>query len=77
MSYISVMKGNEFLKKIRQCGKDRGVAVRYDGKPGKGSHGRLFYGASFTTIKDLKKEIGTGLLNKMLKDLNLSKDDLK
>ena len=38
-----------------------GVAVRYDGKPGKGSHGRIYYGTAFTTIKDLRKEIGSGL----------------
>ncbi len=70
------MNGNELLKKLRRLGKANGVAVRYDGKPGKGSHGRVFYGAAYTTIKDLKKEIGTGLLNKMLSDLGLDKDDL-
>ncbi len=39
--------------------------------------GRVYYGAAFTTIKDLKKEIGAGLLSKMLDDLGLTKDDLK
>lgn len=71
------MKGREFLKRLRRLGRVNGVNVQYDGKPGKGSHGRVFYGAAFTTIKDLKKEIGPGLLDKMLKDLKLTKDDLK
>ena len=71
------MVGREFLKRLRRLGKAKGVIVRYDGKPGKGSHGRVYYGTTFTTIKDLKKEIGSGLLSKMLSDLQLAKDDLK
>ena len=70
------MDGREFLKRLRRLGRANGVAVRYDGRPGKGSHGRVYYGAAFTTIKDLKKEIGAGLLRKMLSDLRLTKDDL-
>jgi hypothetical protein len=52
-------------------------SVRYDGKPGKGSHGRVYYGTAFTTIKDLKKELGAGLMSKMLADLRLTRNDLK
>lgn len=70
------MNGREFLKRLRRLGSANGVQVRYDGKPGKGSHGRVYYGAAFTTIKDPAKEIGEGLLNKMLRDLQLTKDDL-
>ncbi len=71
------MDGREFLKRLRRLGRANGVTVRYDGRPGKGSHGRVYYGAAFTTIKDLKKEIGAGLLGKMLADLRLKKEDLK
>ncbi len=77
MSYMGRMNGGEFLKRLRRLGRNNGVAVRYDGKPGKGSHGRVYYGAAFTTIKDLRKEIGSGLLSKMLADLGLTKDDLR
>jgi len=70
------MKGREFLKRLRRLGKASGIAVDYDGKPGKGSHGRVYYGKRFTAIKDLRKEIGTGLLGKMLADLGITKDDL-
>ena len=45
------MNGREFLKRLRRLGKNGGT-VRHDGKPGKGSHGRVYYGTAFTTIKD-------------------------
>jgi mRNA interferase HicA len=44
---------------------------------GKGSHGRLYYGGQFTTLKDRKKEIGPGLLKAMLDQLGLTKADLE
>ncbi len=70
------MKGSELLRLLRKHGRTAGVSVVYDGRPGKGSHGRLYYGSRFTVIKDPKKEIGAGLLNRMLNDLGLSKDEL-
>jgi len=77
MSYMPSVNGNDFLRKLRRLGKAQGVKVIYDAKSGKGSHGRVYYGRAFTTIKDKKKEIGSGLLIKMLSDLQLNKDDLK
>ena len=47
-----------------------------DSSHGKGSHGRLYYGDRFTTLKDRKKEIGPGLLKAMLDQLGLTKEDL-
>ncbi len=44
---------------------------------GKGSHGRLYYGDRFTTLKDRKKEIGPGLLKAMLDQLGLTKEDFE
>jgi len=43
---------------------------------GKGSHGRLYFGDDFTTLKDRKKEIGRGLLAKMCRDLNIDPHEL-
>jgi hypothetical protein len=43
---------------------------------GKGSHGRLYYGNRFTTLKDRRKEIGPGLLKAMLDQLGLPKADI-
>jgi mRNA interferase HicA len=43
---------------------------------GKGSHGRLYYGDRFATLKDRKKEIGKGLLKAMCPQLGIHPDDL-
>jgi hypothetical protein len=42
-----------------------------------GSHGRLYYGERFTTLKDRKKEIGPGLLKAMLDQLGLRREDIE
>ena len=70
------MTGNEFLRRITRLGRARGIAVRFDRRHGKGSHGTLHYGSHKTTLKDLRKEIGTGLLHDMLAKLGLSQHDL-
>jgi mRNA interferase HicA len=69
--------GNELERRVRKLGRRRGIAVSVDGGHGKGSHGRLYYGGRFTTLKDRKKEIGPGLLKAMLDQLGLTKDDLE
>ncbi len=71
------MRGDEFERRIRKLGRKRGVPVSFDSGHGKGSHGRLYYGSRFTTLKDRKKEIGPGLLKAVLDQLQLSKDDLE
>lgn len=70
------MTGEEFIRHIRRLGRDRGVAVRFESRKGKGSHGRLYYGARFTTVKDRRKEMSPGLLVSMLSQLGLSRKDI-
>jgi predicted RNA binding protein YcfA (HicA-like mRNA interferase family) len=70
------MRGSDFVRLIERVGRKRGVVVAFDKRHRKGSHGTLFYGGRKTTVKDRKKEIGPGLLGKMLNDLGLTKDDL-
>jgi len=70
------MKGSEFIEKIKRLGRNRDVPVRLVTERGKGSHATLYFGARFTIVKDRKKEIGPGLLKKMLADLGLSKADI-
>jgi mRNA interferase HicA len=71
------MTGADFIRRIRKIARNRGVAIRFDSRHGKGSHGRLYYGNRFTTVKNRKKEIGPGLLRKMLADLGLNMDDIE
>ncbi len=70
------MTGDEFVRRIRALGRERGVAVRFETRAGKGSHGRLYLGDRFTTLKDRRKEIGPGLLAAMLRQLGLSREDI-
>lgn len=71
------MNGAELERKIRRLGRRRGVRVSFEPASGKGSHGRLYFGDRFTTMKDRRKEIGPGLLKSMLDQLGLSKVDLE
>ena len=71
------MTGNELERKIRRLGRKRGVSVAFDNGRGKGSHGRLYYGERFTTLKDRRQEIGPGLRKAMLDQLGLTRDDLE
>jgi|TARA_B100000315_G_scaffold173968_1_gene162436 hypothetical protein len=69
------VNGKEFEKRVRRLGQQNGMDVRFD-QHGKGSHGRLYYGECFTTLKDRRKEIGTGLLKAMCSQLGISPDEL-
>lgn len=71
------MRGAEFIGRLQKLGKAQGVAVRFDKRRGKGSHGTVYYGSRKTTVKDLRKEIGAGLFNAMLRQLGLTKADLE
>jgi mRNA interferase HicA len=64
------------VRLVTKVGLERGVAVTFDEKRGKGSHGTLSYGRRKTIVKDRRKEVGAGLLAKMLRDLGLTLDDL-
>jgi predicted RNA binding protein YcfA (HicA-like mRNA interferase family) len=50
--------------------------VAVDRRQGKGSHATLRFAGRKTTLKDLKKEIGSGLLRAMLNDIGLTASDL-
>ncbi len=70
------MDGGEFIRRVKKLGKTTGKPVRFESRHGKGSHGRLYYGSNFTTVKDRKKEIRGGLLRAMLEQLGLTLDDI-
>lgn len=70
------MNGNELLRRLGRLAKARGVELTIDRRQGKGSHSTLRFGGRKTTVKDLKKEIGSGLLRAMLNDIGLTTRDL-
>ena len=69
------MNGRRFIAKVRRWERDRNLEVRFAASEGPGSRGTLYAGDRKTTVKDRKKEIGKGLLAKMLGDLGIEKDD--
>ncbi|MBF0604977.1 MAG: hypothetical protein HQL07_14960 [Nitrospirae bacterium] len=71
------MNGNELIKKLHRYAKANELDIRFIPGQGKGSHGRIYLGTKFSTIKDRKKEIHTGLLSAMLKQLGLTKHDIE
>ena len=70
------MTGDEFVRRVRRIGRKRGIIVHFEVRPGKGSHGRLYFGERFATVKDRRKEIGAGLLAALLRQLGLDRKDL-
>jgi hypothetical protein len=69
------MNGRQFIMRVRRWAKSRGLEVRFLASEGPGSHGTLHVGRRKTTVKDRRKEIGKGLLAKMLADLEIERDD--
>jgi mRNA interferase HicA len=75
-SKIKQVKGSEFLRKAKVVAKQKKLPFRWMPERGVGSHGTLYLGDRFTVVKDLKKELGPGLLADMCKQLDIRKEDL-
>ena len=69
------MNGRQFIVRVRKWARSRNLEVRFVASQGAGSHGTLHAGDRKTTVKDRKKEVGKGLLKKILADLGIDKDD--
>ncbi len=50
MSDNVIMKGSEFIKKVKKLAKERGIEAYVDKKRGKGSHVTLYFGENFTVL---------------------------
>ena len=72
---VANMNGRQFIARVRRWARSRNLEVRFVASEGAGSHGTLYAGNRRTTVKDRKKEIGKGLLGKMLADLGIDRDD--
>ena len=65
------------MRKVKRLGQAKGVPVRLVPHRGKGSHGTLYYGSARTIVQDLKRELPTGTLHAMVKQLELTMEDLR
>lgn len=70
------MKGHEFIRRVRQYAQTHNLSCRVDEKRGKGSHVTLYLGDRLTIVRNLRDELKTGTLHGMLKQLNLTPNDL-
>ncbi len=77
LSETEGVKGAEFERRVRKLARSRNVPCRFVASKGKGSHGRLYLGDEFTTLKDRRKEIGRDLLVRMCADLKIDPHDLQ
>lgn len=71
------MRGQEFVGRVRTLARQRGVPCRFDAARGKGSHGTLYYGNRRTVVPDLRRELKTGTLHGMLRQLGLLLEELR
>ena len=65
------MTSREFIRRARAYARRTGQAFRYDPTQGKGSHGRLYVGNRFTTVK--RGELSKGILAAMLRQLKIDR----
>ena len=75
--YVGCTNGRQFIARVRIWARIRNLTVRFVASEGSGSHGTLYAGNRKTTVNDRKKEIGKGLLAKMLADLGIDRDDFE
>ena len=69
------MKGSEVSRKLHRLAR-RCIRFQYEPSLGKGSHGRVWLATVSTTLKDPKKELGTGLPRAMRRELGIDLRDL-
>ena len=70
------MKASEFLRKLKALAKREGRSYQWVAHRGSGSHGTVYVDGRLTVVKDLKKDIGPGLLVAMCRQLGIRKEDL-
>ena len=68
------MKSAEFLRKIKKAAKVRGV--EFEIFPAKGSHHKIRVGNKTSILPMHAKELPTGTYRKILKDLDLTEEEL-
>lgn len=65
------VNSREFIRRARAYAVKTGQAFRFDPAHGKGSHGRVYVGSRFTTVR--RGDLSTGLLTAMLRQLDIDR----
>jgi len=64
------------LRRLRNLARRKNLRYWFVPAKGKSSHGTVYLGEAFTVVKGRNKEIGTGLLHAMCKDLGIDPREL-
>lgn len=67
------MNGKEFIRQTKRYARANGLSFEVSSERGKGGHKLVRLDGKPATVKS--GEIGKGLLAKMLRDLNIAKDE--
>ena len=70
------MRGSEFIRKVQNLARTRGLACWVDERRGKGSHVTLHLGSRITIVRNPKDELKTGTLRAMCRQLGVSRGEL-
>ena len=65
------MTSREFIRRARDYAGKTGQSFRFDPTHGKGSHGRVYVGARFTTVH--RGELQKGVVAAMLRQLHIDR----
>lgn len=71
------MTGAEFIRRIQRYARAHGQHVEWRPDLGKGSHGLLILGKHRTVVRNPRDELRKGTLYAMLKQLDLTMQDLQ
>ena len=67
------MNTAEFIRRAKRHARKNSLHYRFEAAHGKGSHGRLWVGRRFTTVRH--GELGPGTFRNMLRQLEIAKED--
>ena len=67
------MNSREFIRRARSYARKTELEFRFDPTRGKGSHGRLYIGSRFTTVK--QGELSKGILAAMLRQPGIDRKE--
>ena len=67
------MTAAEFIRRARRYARRQGLEYRFEAAHGKGSHGRLWVGRRFTTVRH--GALTPGTFRNMSRQLEIAKED--
>ena len=71
------MTGSELVRKLRRLARTSGSDLSVRRERGKGSHVTVYFRERRAVIPDLSRELKTGTLRAILRQLGVSRDDLR